>query len=84
MGVGEGYALSFSSPLTPIWLITMDSEYDKKLDALYIWFGKPMTKQVTHDVSIDDKIILEFDDKNRVAGLTICNPAKNLRGFKVP
>ena len=58
----------------------MKFEYDKEIDAAYIYLKYPIKEcQAKKTIQLNDDIILDFDEKNRLLGVEILNASKVLK-----
>jgi uncharacterized protein YuzE len=57
----------------------MKLEYDKEIDAAYLYFERPIKDgRVKKTKEVAENIILDFDDKERLLGIEILNASKTL------
>lgn len=57
----------------------MKFEYDKEVDAAYIYLVyPPKEKQVKRTKELNENIMLDFDDKGKLLGVEILNASKIL------
>lgn len=57
----------------------MKFEYDKEVDAAYIYLDYPIKSgQAKKTVQANDNIILDFDDNNKLIGVEILDASKVL------
>lgn len=55
----------------------MNVEYDKKVDAAYIYLKKKIGKgEVKKTISLNGEIILDFDKDHKLVGIEILNASK--------
>jgi len=58
----------------------MRFEYDKEVDAAYIYIEYPIkAKQVKNTIELNDSIILDFDKKGKLLGVEILDASKILK-----
>ena len=57
----------------------MRLEYDKGVDAAYIYIGYSIKEEeAKNTIELNDDIILDFDKKGKLLGMEILNASKNL------
>lgn len=57
----------------------MEIEYDKKVDAAYIYVGYPIKRgEAKRTIELNENIILDFDNKGKLLGIEILNASKIL------
>ncbi|MBS3131384.1 DUF2283 domain-containing protein [Candidatus Woesearchaeota archaeon] len=57
----------------------MEFEYDKDVDAAYIYFERPIKdKQVKNTIELNENIILDFDGNGKLLGVEILDASKIL------
>jgi uncharacterized protein YuzE len=57
----------------------MKFEYDKNGDSAYIYLKYPINDgEAKKTVELNENIILDFDDKNKIIGIEILNASKVL------
>ncbi len=57
----------------------MKFEYDKEVDAAYIYLEYPIKDgQVKNTIGLNDNIILDFDNKGKLLGVEILDASKVL------
>ena len=57
----------------------MKLEYDKEVDAAYIYLKHPIRKEeVKKTIELNDNIIIDFDNKNKLIGIEILDASKLL------
>jgi len=57
----------------------MKFEYDKKVDAAYVYLEHPITEgQVKQTIELNQNIILDFDNKGKLLGVEILSASKIL------
>jgi len=54
----------------------MKLEYDKDVDAAYIYIEE--SRKVASTTKVTEDIMLDFDDKGRVVGIEVLNASKHL------
>lgn len=54
----------------------MRLEYDKDVDAAYIYISE--TKKVASTIKVTDDVLIDFDNKGRVLGIEVLNASKHL------
>lgn len=54
----------------------MKLEYDKDVDAAYIYIEE--SRKVSSTTKVTDDIMLDFDNKGRVIGIEVLNASKHL------
>jgi len=58
----------------------MKFEYDKDVDAAYIYLEYPLAEgQAKKTIQLNDNIILDFDAKNKLLGVEILSASKVLK-----
>jgi len=58
----------------------MKFEYDKEADAAYIYVEYPVKEgQAKKTIQLNDNIILDFDEKNKLLGMEILDASKTLK-----
>lgn len=57
----------------------MKIKYDKKIDALYLEFGKG---KYSHSRKISDSIMVDEDKKGKVLGVEVLDASENLPDFE--
>ena len=59
--------------------LTMKLEYDKEVDAAYVYLTYPMEKgEAKKTIEINGNIIADFDEKGQLIGIEILNASKVL------
>ena len=53
--------------------------YDKESDAAYISFEAVKPKGVKQTISLNDDIIVDFDENKKIVGIEILSASKNLK-----
>ncbi len=62
----------------------MKTEYDKDVDAAYIYVNYPLnTGAVKKTIKVDEHIFLDFDENNKLLGIEILDASKVLRKEKL-
>ncbi|HIH42436.1 TPA: DUF2283 domain-containing protein [Candidatus Woesearchaeota archaeon] len=57
----------------------MKLEYDKEVDAAYIYLDQPLKDgEAKKTIELNENIILDFDDKGKLLGVEILNATKVL------
>lgn len=57
----------------------MKFEYDKEVDAAYIYLEYPIKSgQIKNTIELNDNIILDFDNKGKLLGVEILDASKIL------
>ena len=57
----------------------MNLEYDKSVDAAYIYLEYPIKdNEVKKTIELNENIILDFDEKDKLVGVEILNASKIL------
>ncbi|MBS3158021.1 DUF2283 domain-containing protein [Candidatus Woesearchaeota archaeon] len=57
----------------------MKLEYDKEVDAAYIYLDQPLKEgEAKKTIELNENIILDFDDKGKLLGVEILNATKVL------
>lgn len=57
----------------------MKFEYDKEVDAAYIYLEYPIKDgEVKKTIELNENIIIDFDDKDKLLGVEILNASKVL------
>ena len=56
----------------------MKVSYDKAVDAVYISLKEIKPKSVKNTISLNDDIIVDFDENNKITGFEILSASKNL------
>ena len=57
----------------------MKFEYDKEVDAAYIYFEYPIKEGgVKNTIELNDTIILDFDESQKLLGIEVLNASKVL------
>ena len=57
----------------------MKLEYDKEVDAAYIYIDEEVkNKKATKTIELDDNIIIDFDNKGKLIGVEILDASKVL------
>ena len=57
----------------------MKFEYDKEVDAAYIYLEHPIKEgEAKKTIELNENIILDFDDKGKLLGVEILNASKVL------
>ena len=57
----------------------MNLEYDKEVDAAYIYIEHPIRdKEVKKTIELNENIIMDFDAKGKLLGVEILNASKVL------
>ena len=55
----------------------MKFEYDKEVDAAYVYIGHPIKDgEVKKTIELNENIILDFDKKGKLLGMEILNASK--------
>ena len=55
----------------------MKFEYDKEVDAAYVYIGHPIKEsEVKKTIELNENIILDFDKKGKLLGMEILNASK--------
>ncbi len=55
----------------------MKLEYDKEVDAAYLYIERPIKENsVKKTIELNDNIILDFDKKGKLLGMEILNASK--------
>jgi uncharacterized protein YuzE len=55
----------------------MKFEYDKEVDAAYIYLKYPIKKgEAKKTIALNDSIIVDFDKKNKLIGMEVLNASK--------
>ena len=55
----------------------MKFEYDKEVDAAYVYIGYPIKDgKVKKTIELNENIILDFDKKGKLLGMEILNASK--------
>lgn len=55
----------------------MKFEYDKDVDAAYVYLGHPLKNgEVKKTIELNENIILDFDKKGKLLGMEILNASK--------
>ena len=55
----------------------MKFEYDKDVDAAYVYIGHPIKDgEVKKTIELNENIILDFDKKGKLLGMEILNASK--------
>ncbi len=58
----------------------MRLEYDKEVDAAYIYLEYPTQEgEAKRTIQLNDDIVLDFDGKNKLIGVEILNASKILK-----
>lgn len=58
----------------------MKFEYDEEVDAAYIYLEYPIKEgEAKKTIELNENIILDFDDKNKLLGVEILNASKVLK-----
>jgi len=58
----------------------MKFEYDKEADAAYIYVEYPVKEgQAKKTIQLNDNIILDFDENEKLLGVEILNASKHLK-----
>ncbi len=58
----------------------MKLEYDREADAAYIYLEYPIKEGgAKKTIQLNDNIILDFDDKNKLLGVEILDASKTLK-----
>jgi len=57
----------------------MKFEYDKEVDAAYIYLKYPLKRgEAKKTIALNDNIIVDFDKKNKLIGVEVLNASKVL------
>jgi len=56
----------------------MKTTYDKKADAMYIYFQEIKPKGVKQTIGLNDDFIIDFDENKKILGIEILNASKYL------
>ncbi|MBI5389976.1 DUF2283 domain-containing protein [Candidatus Woesearchaeota archaeon] len=63
----------------------MKMEYDKDVDAAYIYLQYPIAPgEAKHTVEINENIFLDYDDQGKLIGVEILEASKVLRKEMIP
>ncbi|MFH1586612.1 MAG: DUF2283 domain-containing protein [Candidatus Diapherotrites archaeon] len=62
----------------------MKFTYDKEADAAYVAFEEVRPKGVKHTIALNEDVIVDFDNNNKIIGIEILSASKNLnkKGLK--
>ena len=56
----------------------MKVSYDKQVDAMYIALENVKSKRVKQTISLNDDIIIDFDENKKIVGIEILSASKNV------
>ena len=60
-----------------MWM-KMKVSYDKQVDAMYIALENVKSKRVKQTISLNDDIIIDFDENKKIVGIEILSASKNV------
>ncbi|MEK6823493.1 MAG: DUF2283 domain-containing protein [Nanoarchaeota archaeon] len=56
----------------------MKIEYDKEVDAAYLYFKEIVDGEITQTISLNESVNLDLDKEGRTLGIEILDASKNL------
>ena len=56
----------------------MKVTFDKQADAVYIYFKEILEGEVTHTISLNDTVNIDFDETGKTLGIEVLDATKNL------
>ena len=56
----------------------MKATYDSEVDAVYIALEKERPKSVKQTISLNEDIIIDFDENKKIIGIEILDASKNI------